>query len=378
MREGAGVIDRSMLGKVTVTGRDRQAFLQGMLTNDVKGLTAGKGTGAAFLDALGKVMVLLNVYALDDRLLIELPPELHREDARAARPLSHLGEGVLRGRRFGLRHRRRPGAGRRRSAVEARGADARPRAVRARGSGHRGRARARDPSARGRCGRLSLLDRGGSRRGALGRHRGRRGARGHAGARHASRRGGYSVVRPGRRRDPDLSRDAPRAARELHQGLLYRAGGRGAREVPRPHQPRALRPRARGRSGSRRRGAGRGGRARTSAASPRPCGPSPSADPSRSATSGASTSSRAAPSTSTTAAWFSGRRSRRCRSSSPPRDRASAHEPAGRTRRARTSCSTPTIPSTGIRGATRRSPAPAARTSPCCSPWATRRVTGAT
>ena len=74
MREGAGVIDRSMLGKVTVTGRDRQAFLQGMLTNDVKGLTAGKGTGAAFLDALGKVMVLLSVYALDDRLLIELPP----------------------------------------------------------------------------------------------------------------------------------------------------------------------------------------------------------------------------------------------------------------------------------------------------------------
>ena len=76
MREGAGVIDRSMLGKVSVTGRDRQAFLQGMLTNDVKGLTAGKGTGAAFLDALGKVMVLLNVYALDDRLLIELPASL--------------------------------------------------------------------------------------------------------------------------------------------------------------------------------------------------------------------------------------------------------------------------------------------------------------
>lgn len=76
MREGVGVIDRSMLGKVTVTGRDRQAFLQGMLTNDVKGLTAGKGTGAAFLDALGKVMVLLTVYALDDRLLIELPPSL--------------------------------------------------------------------------------------------------------------------------------------------------------------------------------------------------------------------------------------------------------------------------------------------------------------
>ena len=76
MREGVGIIDRSMLGKVTVTGRDRQAFLQGMLTNDVKALTAGKGTSAAFLDAFGKVMVLLSVYALEDRLLIELPPSL--------------------------------------------------------------------------------------------------------------------------------------------------------------------------------------------------------------------------------------------------------------------------------------------------------------
>src|SRR5580765_5383859 len=76
MREGAGVIDRSMLGKVTVTGRDRQAFLQGMLTNDEKGLTAGKGTGAALLDAIGKIMVLLMVYALDARLLILLDPSI--------------------------------------------------------------------------------------------------------------------------------------------------------------------------------------------------------------------------------------------------------------------------------------------------------------
>src|SRR5262245_60591817 len=73
VREGVGVIDRSMLGKVTVTGRDRQAFLQGMLTNDVKNLSPGQGTAAAFLDAHGKVMALLDVYVLDDRLLLELP-----------------------------------------------------------------------------------------------------------------------------------------------------------------------------------------------------------------------------------------------------------------------------------------------------------------
>ena len=70
---GAGVVDRSMLGKVTVTGRDRAAFLQGMLSNDVKALQPGQGCPAAFLDAHGKVVSLLTVYALEDRILLELP-----------------------------------------------------------------------------------------------------------------------------------------------------------------------------------------------------------------------------------------------------------------------------------------------------------------
>jgi folate-binding protein YgfZ len=69
----AGVIDRSTLGKATVTGRDRAAFLQGMLSNDVKALGPGQGCPAAFLDAHGKVVSLLTVYALEDRILLELP-----------------------------------------------------------------------------------------------------------------------------------------------------------------------------------------------------------------------------------------------------------------------------------------------------------------
>lgn len=70
---GAGLMDRSMLGKVTVTGRDRVAFLQGMLSNDVKALKPGQGCPAAFLDAVGKVVSLLTVHVLDDRILLELP-----------------------------------------------------------------------------------------------------------------------------------------------------------------------------------------------------------------------------------------------------------------------------------------------------------------
>jgi folate-binding protein YgfZ len=76
VRESAGLIDRSSVGKAEVEGRDRASFLQGMLSNDVKGLARGQGCPAAFLDAHGKVMALLHVYALADRLLLELPPGL--------------------------------------------------------------------------------------------------------------------------------------------------------------------------------------------------------------------------------------------------------------------------------------------------------------
>lgn len=75
-RDGVALFDRSVLGKVSVTGRDRLAFLQGMLTNDVKALAPGQGAPAAFLDAHGKVMALLVVYAAADRVLIELPASL--------------------------------------------------------------------------------------------------------------------------------------------------------------------------------------------------------------------------------------------------------------------------------------------------------------
>jgi folate-binding protein YgfZ len=83
LRHAAGVIDRSMLGKIAVTGRDRQSFLQGMLSNDVKSLAPGQGAAAAFLDAHGKVTALLAVYALEERLLLELPPSLTEKTLQA-------------------------------------------------------------------------------------------------------------------------------------------------------------------------------------------------------------------------------------------------------------------------------------------------------
>jgi folate-binding protein YgfZ len=76
VREAAGLIDRSPVGKLEVTGRDRVVFLQGMLTNDLKILEPGQGCPAAFLDAHGKVQTLLSVFVASDRVVLELPPAM--------------------------------------------------------------------------------------------------------------------------------------------------------------------------------------------------------------------------------------------------------------------------------------------------------------
>lgn len=72
VRSAAGLVDHSLSSILEVTGRDRVAFLQGMLTNDLKVLSPGQGCPAAFLDAHGKVQALLTVLVLEDRLLLVL------------------------------------------------------------------------------------------------------------------------------------------------------------------------------------------------------------------------------------------------------------------------------------------------------------------
>src|SRR3990172_3997665 len=76
VRERVGLVDRSERGKVEATGRDRVAFLHGMLSNDVKALASGQGGQAAFLDAHGKVVSLLSVHCLADRLVLEMDRRL--------------------------------------------------------------------------------------------------------------------------------------------------------------------------------------------------------------------------------------------------------------------------------------------------------------
>jgi folate-binding protein YgfZ len=75
-RDGVGVADRSDVGVVEVSGRDRSKFLHALLSNDVASLTPGQGCAAALLDVHGKVQVVLVVLALDDRVLLLTPPTM--------------------------------------------------------------------------------------------------------------------------------------------------------------------------------------------------------------------------------------------------------------------------------------------------------------
>jgi folate-binding protein YgfZ len=69
--EGAGLVDLAERAVLVVSGPGRQAFLQGMLSNDVSGRSAGQGCRAALLDTKGHVLALVRVLVKDDAVLLE-------------------------------------------------------------------------------------------------------------------------------------------------------------------------------------------------------------------------------------------------------------------------------------------------------------------
>jgi folate-binding protein YgfZ len=70
-------------GRIVVSGRDRASFLQGLLTNDVLALGAGRGCYAAYLTPQGRMVTDLWVYELGDVMLLVMNGD--RKDALLAR-----------------------------------------------------------------------------------------------------------------------------------------------------------------------------------------------------------------------------------------------------------------------------------------------------
>lgn len=63
-------------GRLRLTGRDRQSFLQGMVSNDVARLSPGEGCYAFLLDATGHVLSDARVLCAPDYLLLDVEPGL--------------------------------------------------------------------------------------------------------------------------------------------------------------------------------------------------------------------------------------------------------------------------------------------------------------
>jgi folate-binding protein YgfZ len=74
LRAGCGLLDRSFVGRLELTGADRQRFLNGLVTCDVKALAPGAGTYGFFTSIKGRILFDIAVLALADRLRLELPP----------------------------------------------------------------------------------------------------------------------------------------------------------------------------------------------------------------------------------------------------------------------------------------------------------------
>src|SRR2546425_3705859 len=74
LRESAGVLDLSFRSRLCLTGADRQKFLNGQVTNNVKDLKVGEGCYAALVNAKGKMQSDLNIYVLEDEILLDFEP----------------------------------------------------------------------------------------------------------------------------------------------------------------------------------------------------------------------------------------------------------------------------------------------------------------
>jgi len=72
LRRTAGTVDRSTRGRLVLTGADRRAYLQGLLSNDIVALGPGSGCYATYLTAQGRMIADMRVFETGDSLLVDL------------------------------------------------------------------------------------------------------------------------------------------------------------------------------------------------------------------------------------------------------------------------------------------------------------------
>ncbi len=76
LKEGAAIGAVAPRAAIGISGKDRSAFLQGLLTNDVQALTAGSGCYSAWLTPQGRMLTDLHIFESGDMILVDVPAEL--------------------------------------------------------------------------------------------------------------------------------------------------------------------------------------------------------------------------------------------------------------------------------------------------------------
>ena len=75
VRNSVGIVDVSYRSRHQLIGEDRTKFLNRIISNDVENLAPGQGTYATLLTHRGKIIADLNVYILEDAILMDTAPE---------------------------------------------------------------------------------------------------------------------------------------------------------------------------------------------------------------------------------------------------------------------------------------------------------------
>lgn len=85
VRRAAGLFDFAFRAKFSVKGEDRVRFLQGMVSNDVKKLSAGQGTYATLLNPRGHILADLRIYCTGDYFLVDTDADLREKAIQTLR-----------------------------------------------------------------------------------------------------------------------------------------------------------------------------------------------------------------------------------------------------------------------------------------------------
>jgi len=74
-KHSAGLMDRSTLGRIELSGADRLEFLHRMSTNDIRALKPGAGLQTVLTTPEARIIELLSVYAQSELLLCVTSPQ---------------------------------------------------------------------------------------------------------------------------------------------------------------------------------------------------------------------------------------------------------------------------------------------------------------